>query len=350
MEKPHRMINKSELSKEIWERIKEILKIRSISQVQLEQLCEEHGYTVKQPEISKLYSGRIQLTLYHVVAFSEVLDIPVAQLLSKDELLSGFRLDGKSFVFDPADEMFSGYFGNYEVMLRSTSPFEEKFLFGKLTFEPDEREKRCRVRFYLDTGEKTAKGQVIFKKYEGTLFISPKLSAAYVLLMNEQIGEISLMIFRHRTLLVKNLQCRMGMALTVASGEARNPVAQKIFISRKKITDQMVKKIGPFLKMEPAGEALLSRNDWEEWKSYANAEGPQIEEPVIDEFVSVSEIAVRYKNRKMSRVQLAQLFASLKTSALAMSSNCWLTAVSEQEDNWTYELFKEIVDHAEDEK
>lgn len=347
MKKQHQKIrNKSELSNEVWERIKKVLKSRKISQVQLEKLCLDNGYRVKQPEISKLYSGSIQLTLYHLIAFSEALDIPVTKFLYEDGMISGFRLNRTAFASDPSDDIFKGYFGNYEIMLHSTSPFEEKLLFGRLTFTPNEKEKRCEARFYLDTGEKSPKGQPIYKKYEGILLISQKLSAGYVLLVNGQIGEINLIVFRHRNFLVKDLQCRMGMALTVAAGEARLPVAQKVFISRKKITDQMVKEISPFLRMEPSGEVIIGRADLKEWKKHVKDTEINIDEVDMNELVSISEMVVHYKNRKMNRGQLANLFASLKASASFPAYNGYLVSISEEEDNWTYELFKGIGDDA----
>lgn len=336
MENEHIIVEKSKLAEDIWERVEAVLKSRKVSQLKLEELCLEHGFQVKQPEISRLYSKKAHITLYQIMAFSEVLDVPVEQFLYQDKVAMGFQFAGGSLISDPSDDVFSGYIGNYEVMLHSTTPFENKLLFGKLMFTPDERQKRCVARFYLDTGEKTGKGQPIYKKYEGILLISQKLSACYVLLINEQIGEVSMIVFRHRAMLVKRMECRLGMALTVSAGESRTPVAQKLWISRKKITDEMVEKISPFLRMEPINEVLLKKEDLLEWKENEKNQSIHIDEAMLDEFVNVSELMIRYCNKKMSRGQIAGCFASLKSR----SSASYISAVTEQDDNLIYELFK----------
>lgn len=74
---------KQEVSEKIWNRIKSILKEREISQLQLGKICMEHGYSVSQSEISRLHTGKVPLTLYQLIAFAEVLEIPASWFLDE---------------------------------------------------------------------------------------------------------------------------------------------------------------------------------------------------------------------------------------------------------------------------
>lgn len=321
---------KSDLSMEIWKRIRREMDEKKISQSQMQRLCAEHGYQVSQPEISKLNAGKISLTLYQLVAFSEALGVPASQFLDDTSRYDRFRHSGNGFIADPLDDAYQAYYGTYNTILHSTSPFEEKLLFGKLSFMPNEKNGRCDAIFCLDTGEKNSKNQNIWKKYEGSLIISQRLSVAYCFLINERRGEINMIVFRHKNFFVKKMECRLGMVLTVASGEARNPVAQKVFISRNPISEDIIKNITPYLKLEPAQEMVVSRRDLLKL-GFSDILDSTID---TDDYVIVNESMLRRKNKRMSMREVARLLAKIK----AYSLSHYHVIVDEKEDSLAYEL------------
>lgn len=331
--------SKTQLSEEIWKRIRSILNKREISQVELQKLCKECGYKVTQPEISKLYSGKLQLTLYQLTAFSEALNVPIDFLVNERDNFNRFRVTGQSFITNPADEAFSGYIGTYNTVFRSTSPFENKDLMGKISFLPSEKGDICEAEFELDTGETDLKGRKIIKKYQGQLIISYKMGVAYCILVNELIGEISVIAFRHRTFLVKQAECRLGLVLTVSAGEAKKPVVHRMFFARSELKENVMEKIIPFLKLE-SEEVLVREKDMLEFADKGNRTGYDflslLNHGEEEKYILIDEKSIRKQDKKLSRSDLAELYSYIKR----YSAGTFLTALEEFDDNRTYEILR----------
>lgn len=332
---------KSALSEKIWARIKAILQERHISQIELTRLCEEHGYKVSQPEISKLYSGKLQLTLYQLSAFSEVLGISTDYLINEKEIYRRFQVTGQSLVVQPSDDIFHGYLGSYYTMIHSTSPFEDKVLYGKISFSPSKKGDVCEAYFELNTGERDTKGKPIIKIYRGQLIISKKMSVAYCILANEEIGEICMIEFRHRSFVIRKAECRVGLALSASSGESKVPVVQKILLSRYPITEEIQQKILPFLKIE-SEDVLIRTGDL-----LALAEKNKLnfnfsalaDECEADEYLLIDEKAIRKVNRKLNRYEMAEIMCLIKEA----SSGEYLVTVSEQDDGSAFNVIEHEV-------
>lgn len=52
----------------VWERTEILMMKHKISQTDMVKLCQKKGYSVQQPEISKLKSKRCKITLYQAMA------------------------------------------------------------------------------------------------------------------------------------------------------------------------------------------------------------------------------------------------------------------------------------------
>lgn len=334
-----RIKTKEELSGDIWRRLKLALESRKISQIQLQQLCYEHGFRVSQPEISKLYTGKIQLNLYQLVAFSTVLGMSADYFIKSENEAKTVNVSGNSFIIDPEEEAFEGYKGLFYTVFHSTSSFDEKILHGKLLFSSSEKGPICKAVFELDTGEKDRKGHNIIKRYQGQLVISSKLGVGYCILVNERIGEISTIEFRHRNFFIKQVECRMGMTLTVSSGETKAPVVSKIFLSRKPIEGELEQQLIPFLKLEEE-DVIISRESFQtliQDEKDSNVDfdfGMLKNDSIVEEHMLINESMIRKQNKRLNRKQIAEIFSILKR----YSEGAFLSGINEKEDSQTYEL------------
>ena len=57
---------------QIWIRVEKLMSKKKISQVDMVKLCQKKGYSIQQPEISKLKSGKCKITLYQIMAFADM--------------------------------------------------------------------------------------------------------------------------------------------------------------------------------------------------------------------------------------------------------------------------------------
>ena len=253
MDSNGREMVKQECLDEIWERVERLMRMKGISQTKLVELCKEFGYAITQPEISKLKRKKCRITLYQTMALAEVLDTSLEYLIKGEKMevdrtFISFSPNSK-FVIRTDDQAFRGILGTYHTIFHSTSEMEDKWLRGILTFKPD-RKQICRAEFILYTGEKD-EGQTeeLKKIYRGQVVISKESSVIYCMLVNDAICEMCFLELHYRAFRTRKMACRMGMALTVSSGEHQFPTVHKIFLSRNEITDELLKDISPVLRM-----------------------------------------------------------------------------------------------------
>ncbi|MCD7882750.1 MAG: helix-turn-helix domain-containing protein [Lachnospiraceae bacterium] len=337
---------KQEFSSAVWKRIRKKLDEQHINQAKLRRMCEERGYKISQPELSRLYTEKTPISLYQITAFSEVLGCPVDYFVNESAQYHRFRLSGTSFITEPGDPAFEGYLGNsYFTYFHSTSPFENKILEGKLMFSASSDEEICEVLFRLDTGEKNRNGLPRVKTYEGQMVISTKLSTAFCLLSNEQIGEVSMVEFRHRSFLIKQAECRLGLVLTVSAGEKKHPVANRIFLSRQKLGKEKLEQIIPYLRLN-SDEILVRRSEMDSLLSQEDRDGDRLNRILryapVEEYYTIDESTIRKGDKRMSRSERAKLMSFF----LDLSTAEFQTSLREEDDALTYELLRESMDNS----
>lgn len=326
------------------ENIREILKKKNISQIELKKKCERLGYSVSQPEISKLLAGKTPITVYQLAAFSKALNISLDQLLygKLDENVFCFS-GNKKFLTNPLNEAYNGYMGTFYVLLRTTSPFENNWLFGKLIFSAsDDPEPICRAEFQLDTGAIDKKGGKTIKCYKGQLIISSMLGSGYCILMNPDIGEILFIEFRHRNFLVRQMECRLGLMVSSSSGEAKIPVVQKILLSRVPFSnEEELEKVVPYLKFVQE-EIIISKDQYDiVRRKYKQYNIPVLKDYLNSPFYLINEEMVRAENRKINRFEIAKVLSALRENAEAP----WLYNLTEREDSLVYCIMQEQRSH-----
>lgn len=156
-------------------------------------------------------------------------------------------------------------------------------------------------------------------------------------MVNELIGELSVIEFRHRSFFVKEVECRMGLALTTSAGENKLPVTQKIFIARKQITEELAQAILPFLKFTE-DEILITEEKLEELRILY----PEIEFVLLKDrgreaqYCLLSEKTLRGREASVNRERRADLIRAVRERAAAS----WSYSVTEREDSLAYETEK----------
>ena len=155
---------KTDCLDKVWERTETLMKKHKISQTDMVKLCQQKGYSVQQPEISKLKSKKCRITLYQAMAFADVLGVPVDYLVNGgvNENTIRFSLDNR-FVTQADAREFRGILGEYHTLFHSTAEMEDKWLDGKLILSKSS-EGICRAEFTLWTGERNSAGINIMKK------------------------------------------------------------------------------------------------------------------------------------------------------------------------------------------
>lgn len=330
--------NKAQLSDVIWTRITSLIRERGLSQTDLQRLCIMQGYQISQPEISKLFSGAQHLNLYQFIAFSDVLGIPADYLIDEDAGLRRIQVGEASFVIDSTEDAFAGYLGTYHTVFMSTSPFETKVLHGEISFAPMKNARICGAVFKLNTGERDENGKCIYKFYQGQLIISRKLNVAYCILVNEKIGEISVIEFRHRNFLVKQAECRLGLVLTVTAGERKEPVTHRIFLSRSSLDDQNLEKILPYLKQE-TDEALISQKDLQmlaEKRELSFDFSLLMRNEEGEVYYRVDDKSIRKVDSRLSRLETAEILSLIKS----LSYGRFDMPLSEEDDGSVFSMIQ----------
>ena len=327
---------KEEISNFAWEKIKGILEKRHISQVKFTSMCLEQGYKISQPEISKLYSGKIPLSLYQLVAFSEVLDISADYLINDRSQYRRFQTQGEKFIRNPSDDAFKGYLGTFYTIFCSTSPFEEdRIIRGKMHFRLSKGQDICEAVFELDTGEKN-NGKSIIKLYQGQLIIS-KMGVAYCILANDKIGEISMIEFRHRGFLINQVESRLGLVLTTAAGGKRDPVIHQILLSRYYIKNDELHRIKPFLKLEDKDQCLIKKEYVMSCLRDCKVEASKLEAiSDTEEYMLIDQKILPMINRNLSRSQIAEIKGILKSKSYSGYHN----TLEEDADDAVFDILR----------
>lgn len=236
-------------------RIMDEIKKKGLLQKELLELCQKHGYSISQSRLSKLQNGKTVITLYELSAFCAVLGISLNDCVWGSTLESTQELSKTVYAVNPKyDEAFKGYLGLFHVFFFSTDPYEEKLLFGKMNFY--EQHGKCMVEFILDTGVKGEEGDTVKKSYMGQMFISKSLGMAYSILVNNIIGDVAFIEFKHRNFYVREVRSRIGMVLTTSAGNNKMPVMHRILLVRDQdIVGSKFSRLCRYLQINEEGQA-----------------------------------------------------------------------------------------------
>lgn len=222
----------AEYCAEIVTRLKKIAEHKNISQG---TIATRSG--IGQSTISKFFSGKMEVTLTHVVKICKALDIEPSEVFSESHQYlapQNITYNDDTLIVNPAHPAFKGYMGTFHVYFNSTISSEKVILHGELDFTKSNDQKSCVANMKLYTG-KYKNNMEITKNYTGKLVISLSMSSCYCELVAKDIGEMCFFVFDHMFLFNDDLYCRMACAVTTSSGGNRRPTMHRLFLSREKL-------------------------------------------------------------------------------------------------------------------
>lgn len=229
--------------------LKQYLEEHDISQADLIRLCEEKGHAISQANLSKVLSNQKKMSVEECISLCTALDISADKLLLPDSYQS--RKRSEVFFSLTAETILSmkGLLGEYHIMYESTAAEENGSLIdGSLKLYQENQFVYARIIIHA--------GQSVVKKYEGQFVISQGFPTAYIIVKNNETGEVCMAALRFRPFNVENMQCRMALCLTTSAGEKRQPIAHRMILvrkerfSEKETYENLKKSVSSFLKEE----------------------------------------------------------------------------------------------------
>ncbi len=314
---------------------------KRIRQKELINLCEQKGYMISQSELSRILAHKVALGLYPALALCDVLEIDLNQILHPERKeRDRFNLSQKAFVTDPGRSEIKNYLGCYHALFYATDFREDKLLHGRLRLLPgsDGNHTYCSAFFLLDTEDTDMRGRPIRKEYFGQFFVSPQMGIAYCFLVNNKLGEVCSIEFRHRTFFYKQVECRLGMVLTTSTGEKKTPAAHKMVIFRGKLEDAQEERLAHMLKLDNTEVSIESGilgniGETEEEKEVFRKLAELLPQTA---YCTVNTALLKSVNRKLSNVQISSLFSRMRQ----YSEEDYTLHLDELEDEMVFDLLR----------
>ncbi|MGN1369311.1 MAG: helix-turn-helix domain-containing protein [Aristaeellaceae bacterium] len=266
-------VKKNEYLQRVVKRIKKVMESRNINQTELIALAENHGYVLRQSTLSKILSDSASMSIVSIVQIANTLGIDLNDLFSESN-----SLEVRSYRDKPStavqtklirradSQEMRPYLNSYHTYFFQTKSSDEGLLSGKLDFLPSDDKSRCIARFSFATGKQDIQNRPIKKEYEGELVISRNMSAAYCVLISEEIGEISYILFNYMPILYEELRCRVALVLTSSAGASRIPTVHRMIISREEISPEDLDMLKGQLYLNES-EILISESGLERFLS-----------------------------------------------------------------------------------
>ena len=245
-------MNKKDYCEAIGNRILTVMNNLGMKQKDLLELAEVRGYGIKQAVLSKICNGTLENpSIMTLVQIADILNIDFNELFSLDLNImpssviqkpstrdKGHEALDNQFITNPNDVYMKPYLNSYHAYFLPTKSDEYTPLHGLLTFKCSDDNERVIADFCFKTGKRDGLGGEIEKRYKGEMVISPHMSAVYCWLRNDEIGEISYIMFHYIPITYERLFSRLGLVITSCAGNPRVPTAQRIIISVPEIKQE----------------------------------------------------------------------------------------------------------------
>ena len=231
----------------ISKRLRQAVESSGLKQSTIIAIAKKRNYSLRQSTLSKMLSKEAQsISLKNVVELSNILELDLNNLLSTDPHAvfnppQKAESHSPSLIYRADHPEMRAYLNNYYTYFFPTKSSDENILKGELSFEASPDYSKCNAYFKLDTGQiyrnKERYGEKIIKEYVGELILSPSLGVSYCILKNEEIGEISFIMFRYIRKLNENLESRNALVITPCAGDHRMPTAHRMIITQTALDD-----------------------------------------------------------------------------------------------------------------
>lgn len=246
-EKKSTIDQKKEYHKKISQRIRYAMDKLNFTQSDIIAIANEKDYSLKQSALSKMLSDNCtNMAIKNVAELADILCLDLNELLSFSSSTEITIPDIESiqhqkhslFIKRADDQRMLPYLNSFYTYFFPTKSSDENILKGKLRFYPSPDKSKCLAHLEFKTGIYNEKNEPIQKTYDGQLILSPIMSAAYCSFMNEDIGEISYILFQYIPILYEKLQCRVALVLTSSAGDHRMPTVHRMIFSRDSIPEE----------------------------------------------------------------------------------------------------------------
>lgn len=231
-----------------------LLRTHGYSQVQFCEMLKKRGLDLggngAQGNLSYMLKGKRRIPLSLIVHVCDIFNITLAELVDEnfggarqtanvysDDLLQLIPYLGDNFVIDPSDHHFSGYLQTYHVYLFPSQGDDTRIRTGRLHLQP--KGDVCEAVLEINTN-KIRDGQPYIKIYRGRCIISTTMRSVFILLTDQDKGELSVLNFRYHSLSTYPLDCRIACALLNATGVEHPPTMQRMFLSRTEIAAEHI--------------------------------------------------------------------------------------------------------------
>lgn len=339
---------KEQTIQKILEVIEQKLADKQMKQKDLLELCHKEGYELSQSELSRILSHKIAIGLYPALAICDVLNIDIHRIINSVGAPGDISyLSEESFIMDPKRPEIRKYLGSFQTLFYATNPRENKLLYGRLDLAPKRSGNKsyCSACFLLDTGDRDMGGTLIQKEYQGQFFVSPKIGVAYCFLVNNELGEICSLEFRHRTFFYKRVECRIGLVLTTSTGERKTPAMHKILIYRGEPESPYKDQLAHMLKLdnhEMRIEASALRDiDTSDETRELLSRLTQMQQEIT--YYIVNAASLKNVNRKLSNAQISSLYSILRN----YSEESYTLRLDEEEDEMIFDLIGRNLDSSQ---
>ena len=328
--------------------IEQCIEDRNLKQKDVLELCSEKGYTLKQSELSRILGRKTTLALYPAIALSDALEIDMSAVLYPNRWRRRkWDIASKSFITDATEQVIRSYLGTYHMLFHSTDAQEAKKLRGRFVLYSQKGEDGlpyCAALLSLETGEYNEEGEQRLKRYEGQFFIS-KQGVSYCILVNNENGDLSLIMFRDRLFLSGKVQSRMGLAMTIAAGEVKHPVVHKLVVYREEfvLSSEQEDRLINLMKMSGLDKDIyISSENLIEEKASLKEKGLEDIIQLIEKYLPertyyiLNREILRNLRRRITDMEMTQIIADLKE----LDEFSYMIQIDEEDDKELFEILK----------
>ena len=310
----------ADFERHLVDNLNQYLSQNNISQEGLSIRCKENGYNISQSTISRLCSKQRRITVYYLHAICHTLGIKTDVLMEHTGLGSmrqeflGVKYAKNWILSDPyiEEQDFEAYIGDYYIYYISTNLYDhKKIIKGRLSIEKRRNPPYCYAGIKINSEAGDGQKEILAKYFQGQLVVVRHKNVAYIVVADENDGEISIIMIRHQIYSVSDaMECRVGAALTVSTGE-KAPCVQRILISRKALSEKGLEYLKPVLRLGK-DRILILKKDYEEITDILQI--PEKEKEKINryldeqEYLEISENILNEIHEKVLKEELEDMY------------------------------------------
>lgn len=245
--------------------VEKLMQRAGLSQTQLSANLKAMGLDIGQGPLSLMLAGERRIPLSLVVYLCEYFKVSLSELVHEnfdgaksmdagstvppvysEELLNAVPYLGDKFVIDPNDPHFFGYLQTYHVYFFPSQGDDIRLRTGTLRLQA--KGPVCEAVLEINTN-KLRDGKPYIKVYRGRCIISTTMRSVFVLLTDQNKGELSVLNFRYHNLGTYPLDCGIACTLLNSTGVEHPPTVQRMFLSRTEIKEEHIPLLIPHLNL-----------------------------------------------------------------------------------------------------